>query len=306
MAVIDEEILNVLDPKVLETLSDEEKEVLINMLGEMSTNGNSETLNHLWEQDYDEVPVDIDTFIEDDDYLGAATNNGKSIYPYWRERMREWFAPDAPYMEIVLSGSIGIGKTTIADIGLAYLLYKLLCLKNPQEYYGLTKSSIMTVAFINVDMALAYGVSYAKFQSFLMNSPWFLRHGSVVGVKNQVYIPGKGIEFRVGSSDKNVLGSDVFCLTGDTKVNSVEHGITTLNKLTGEIVTFYQVDDKGEITVSNPCSVVPTKRVNELIELILEDGTEIRLTPDHKLLLTDGTYKCAKDIVEGDNLYEVE
>lgn len=303
--VIDEEILNVIDPKVLETLSDEEKEVLISMLSEMANGGESTTLNNLWQQDYEEIPVDIDTFIEDDDYLGSATNNGKSIYPYWRERLREWFAPDAPYMEVILSGSIGIGKTTIADIGLAYLLYKLLCLKNPQEYYGLTKSSIMTVAFINVDMNLAYGVSYAKFQSFLMNSPWFLRHGSVAGIKNQVYIPSKGIEFRIGSSDKNVLGSDVFCLTGDTKVNSVEHGITTLNQLTGEVVTFYQVAEDGTITVSNPCSVVPTKRVSELVELTLEDGTVVRLTPDHRLRLINNSYKKAVEINEGDELMEI-
>ena len=219
--------------------------------------------------------------------------------------MRKWFAPGAPYMEVVLSGSIGVGKTTIADIGLCYLLYKLLCLKNPQEYYGLTKSSIMTVAFINVDKELAYGVSYAKMQAMLLSSPWFLRHGTVAGIKNQVYIPGKGIEFRVGSSDKHVLGTDVFCVSGDTKVYTVEKGIQEIQNLTGELLTFYQVDSNGNLVVSSPCSVVPTKKVSELIELQLDNGLVVKITPDHKLLMSDGSYKKAKDIEPNDELWDI-
>ena len=31
---------------------------------------------------YTELPVDIDTFIEDDHYIGKSTRNGQSIYSF--------------------------------------------------------------------------------------------------------------------------------------------------------------------------------------------------------------------------------
>jgi hypothetical protein len=54
----------------------------------------------------------------------------------------------------LLTGGIGLGKSTIADIGLAYILYKLLCLKNPQEYYGLNSTATIAVAFFNITLSL--------------------------------------------------------------------------------------------------------------------------------------------------------
>ena len=33
----------------------------------------------------------IDEFIENDYYLGLLTDNGKGVYPYWREKLREIF-----------------------------------------------------------------------------------------------------------------------------------------------------------------------------------------------------------------------
>ncbi|CAH9017387.1 hypothetical protein VP150E351_P0237 [Vibrio phage 150E35-1] len=57
---------------------------------------------------YREVPVSIDEFVESDEYLGQETDNGRLIYPGWRERLRSEF-PD-PFTTksdiIVLSGCI--------------------------------------------------------------------------------------------------------------------------------------------------------------------------------------------------------
>lgn len=98
----------------------------------------------------------------------------------------------------LLTGGIGLGKSTIADIGLAYILYKLLCLKNPQEYYGLNSTATIAVAFFNITLSQSYGVAYGKMQDMLKMSPWFLDHGNLVGNQNLQYVPGKGIELIVG------------------------------------------------------------------------------------------------------------
>ncbi|AMM44821.1 hypothetical protein SP15_022 [Bacillus phage SP-15] len=90
-----------IDPK---SMTEEERRVLIQILQEMATDGDSETLNSLFYADYDEVPVDIDTFIEDPEYFGNGTDQGKLIYPFWRKELRKIFAPGNKYFEVCLSG----------------------------------------------------------------------------------------------------------------------------------------------------------------------------------------------------------
>lgn len=286
----------------LESLSEEERKVLLDMVNELTTYGASNTLKSLWYEDYEEVPVDIDTFIDDERYLGNAL--GDTLYPFWRDVLRKLFAPGAKYFECVLTGAIGLGKTTIADVGLAYMLHRLLCLKNPPSYYGLSKMSIMTVNFFNVTLDLSYGVAYQKFQSMVLSSPWFLDHGTVSGTKNMVYSPGKNIQLEVGSKEQHALGQDVFCVTGDTIVSTVD-GDFQVEDLEGGTVRVRQLDGYGNVRVSDPCEVVKTKEVDELIEIGLDGGGVIRCTPDHPVMLRDGSYKLAQELTEMDELAEV-
>ena len=291
-------------PEELESLTDQEKKILFDMLNELNTYGSSNTLKSIWYEDYEEVPVDIDTFIDDERFLGNALGN--TLYPFWREVLRKLFAPGAKYYECVLTGAIGLGKTTIADIGLAYMLHKLLCLKNPPSYYGLSKMSIMTINFFNVTLDLSYGVAYQKFQSMVLSSPWFREHGTVSGTKNMVYSPGKNIQLEVGSKEEHALGQDVFCVTGETVIRTL-NGDFRIDELIdkGKTINVAQLDKDHRTTLSDLCRVRKTKEVTELIEIEMEDGGIIRCTEDHPLMLKDGTYKKAGDLTESDELLTV-
>lgn len=56
---------------------------------------------------YEEIPVDIDTFLESPNYLGNTTNRGKAIYPAWRQAMRDIFKDPYRYTTVILTGCIG-------------------------------------------------------------------------------------------------------------------------------------------------------------------------------------------------------
>lgn len=195
------------------TLNEEELGLALEILNEINTSGSSELLDELWSEDYEELPVDIKTFITDPDYLGQAfiAKDGSClIYDYWLDTLEKVFSPDSSIIELALSGAIGLGKSTIADIGLAYILHKLLCLKDPAAYYRLTKGSRIAIALFNITLDQGYGVGYTKLQNMLKQSPWFLRHGSIVGNKYPTYIPGKDIDIIVGSKSEHFIGRDVF------------------------------------------------------------------------------------------------
>lgn len=196
-----------------EALTAEEFEAVRAILSELSNDGESRTLDALWQADYEEIPVDILTFITDRRYLGesfVAEDGHVLIYEFWRETLKEIFSSDSQTFEVGLSGAIGLGKSTIADIGMAYVLYKLLCLKDPAAYYKLTRGSKVAVAIFNISLDQGYGVGYAKLQSMLKKSPWFLEHGTLSGIKNPTYYPGKNIEILVGSKMEHFLGRDIF------------------------------------------------------------------------------------------------
>ena len=57
--------------------------------------------------------------------------------------------------------------------------------------------------------------------------------------------------------------------------------------------------------MSNYCYAKETRLVTELFELELENGVKLKATPDHLMMMSDGTYKKLSDIEVGDELKEV-
>jgi hypothetical protein len=55
---------------ILSGLSEEERAAVLDILKEISQEGHSEKFEDLKYADFEEIPVDIDTFLDDDNYLG--------------------------------------------------------------------------------------------------------------------------------------------------------------------------------------------------------------------------------------------
>ena len=291
------------------TLSEEELGLALEILEEINESGSSELLDELWSEDYEELPVDIKTFITDPDYLGQAfmAKDGSClIYDYWLDTLEKVFSPDSSTIELALSGAIGLGKSTIADIGLAYILHKLLCLKDPAAYYRLTKGSRIAIALFNITLDQGYGVGYTKLQNMLKQSPWFLRHGSIVGNKYPTYVPGKDIDIIVGSKSEHFIGRDVFCVTGDTQVLT-DVGFQRIDKLSElGVANIITENDDGTTSIVNDVEVRSTKVVDSIIEIVLEDDSVIKCSSNHPIRLIDGTYKPAGDLLITDEIREIE
>lgn len=205
--------MSLITDQVMSKLKPEEQEAVRMILKEYSNTGKSDLLTKLYDVDFLEIPVDIDTFIESPEYAGWFTENGNKIFPYWREKLRQVFAENSPYSEIVFGGSIGCGKSTIAVIGLAYTLYWLMCLKDPNPYFKLGRGDTIYLVFFNATLQLSRGVAYSKFQDLLQHSPWFKARGTITGTKYLEYTPNKTenshIEFTVGSRPEHSLGKAI-------------------------------------------------------------------------------------------------
>lgn len=297
--------MNIEDLKELQDLSAEERAAVMSILEEYSSTGESKLFNDIKYIDFDEVPVDITTFIHDRKYLGNALYDAEgryTIFPYWEEKLRDIF-PDnisTRYNTVIFTGAIGLGKSTIAVICLLYLLYRLLCLKDPYLYYGMQPIDKISISLMNITIENAKGVALDKMNQMLLSSEWFMSHGEMRGETNLTYIPSKHIELITASSNNQVIGR---CLDGDTEILTNE-GIRTLKDLVDKTIKVISIDEQGNRCLSDECTVKPTILTDEEYQIELEDGSVIKCTPNHKFMLKDGTYKEAKDLTEEDELFD--
>lgn len=199
-------------PEAYNRLSDQERQVVDRALQEIAS-GNLEVYEQLYYADYDEIPVDFITFITDDRYLGKSTRNGQFLYPFWKREDTKIFklVDTEGISEVALSGSIGVGKSTNGVLMMIYHLYRTMCMKDPQAFFGLSPGSQIEYAFLNNTLSSSYGVAYGTFQSFIQESPWFLKHGKLVGRAYPEYVPEKGFGFVVGSRPQHTLGRHIIC-----------------------------------------------------------------------------------------------
>lgn len=297
-----------IDKSVLDSLSPKEREVALKIMEELKNGGSSKTFNSLKYADYTEIPVDIETFLHNKKYLGNGLYdpNGRfTLFPFWEEKLKQIFPTnvDTAYNTLVLTGAIGIGKSTLAVICLLYMLYRLLCLKDPYLYYGMQPIDKISISLMNITIENAKGVALDKMNQLILSSEWFMSHGEMTGTTNLLYKPEKHIELITGSSNNQVIGRAIFCLDGDTEIVTTE-GIKKLKSLVEKKICVVGVDDCGNQIVSDECTVIPTIVSDEEYSIELDDGTTIKCTPNHLLMLSDGSYKMAKDLNELDELAE--
>lgn len=235
--------LNLLPNKIKDaymSCSSEERVYLRQILQELADWGESPTYNNIWLADYSEIPVSIDTFLESDTFLGKVTRNGKAVYPAWRTCMRDVFNAGNKFNEVVLTGATRIGKSSTAITMTAYMLYRLMCLRDPQEYFHKKDVSKFSILFFNITKDLAKGVAFREFNDTLRTSPWFCSHGRFSkSEENFYYIPDGGkISIDYGSDASHGLGKQVFVGLMD-ECSFAKAGVKDVNKAKEHMKSLY-------------------------------------------------------------------
>ena len=140
---------------------------------------------------YKERPVGIREFILSPDFL----NLKDTIRPKVLIDLEDLFdSPDnfgfCKYEEAVFDEGIGSGKTMKSAIIVAYLLYHLLCLKNPQKTFKMDSGSMITIMNVSVNAIQAKKVVFGEIRSRILNSPWFVTHVPDPNIRSELRFDG--------------------------------------------------------------------------------------------------------------------
>lgn len=159
---------------------------------------------------YEDIPPEIDTFLSDSAYLGDVLDGGKAVYEYWKAALRTIYPNpfESPYLEVVATGAIGIGKTTLAKVGSSYDISKMLLLSNPHRNYGLISTQKIEYAIINATMTLARSVIYDELIEWWRLSPFF--SSFMRKNKSQDTLFPKRINIVSGSRPSHFIGRAIF------------------------------------------------------------------------------------------------
>lgn len=97
------------------------------------------------------------------------------------------------------------------------------------------------------------------------------------------------------------------CFTGDTEIltcNNERISFVDLEKRinSGEEIYTFSCTSDGIIKPAKIIAANKIKKANKIATVTLDNGESFRCTPDHKLMMRDGTYKEAQELAVGDSM----
>lgn len=150
------------------------------------------------------IPVDFRTFVECPQLL----NKRGAIWPRVMEHGLEMNS--GRYTEAVLTGGIGVAKTTLAIYSQAYQVYTLSCLDDPHKLFDLDSSSEILIVFQSINKNLAQDVDYKRFRDMVSNSPYFTEsYPFDRGRESDMRFPRNLIVKPVAGHDTAAIGQNV-------------------------------------------------------------------------------------------------
>jgi hypothetical protein len=161
----------------------------------------SDFFGALDEDEFEEIPVGVEEFVYSKDFLGFPKLSkyqmdivkiGSQIYYEdtlkklhgSREGEKLW---KQNKKELILALGKGSGKDALSQIICAYVVYQLLCLKDPAAYYGKPTGDSIDIINVAINADQASNVFFKGFKTRINECPWF---------KGKYKALGKSVEFN--------------------------------------------------------------------------------------------------------------
>jgi len=147
----------------------------------------NDVYNALSGEDFEEQPVEIEEFVTSEEFLNLPPLSeyqyqmiraGSQIYKYetllslygeekadkrWRQTCNE----------VILQLGKGSGKDYTSTIACCYIVYLLLCLKDPAKYYGKPAGDAIDIVNVAINAEQAKNVFFKGFKNKIKSCPWF-------------------------------------------------------------------------------------------------------------------------------------
>ena len=148
----------------------------------------NEFLEALQDDHFEETPVAARTFVEGEAYLGqpplsdiqydiveamSQIYRKEDLVNIMGEEKGTQYYNKYTKNEIILQLGKGSGKDFTSTVACSYIVYKLLCLKDPAKYFGKPSGDAIDLINVAINAQQAKNVFFKGFKSKIERSPWF-------------------------------------------------------------------------------------------------------------------------------------
>jgi hypothetical protein len=145
-------------------------------------------LEALKADNFEERPVDAKTFVEGEDYLNQPPLSEiqydiveamsqiyklEDLIDLMGETDGRRYYKKYTKNEVILQLGKGSGKDFTSTVACAYIVYKLLCLKDPARYFGKPSGDAIDIINVAINAQQAKNVFFKGFKTKIEKSPWF-------------------------------------------------------------------------------------------------------------------------------------
>jgi len=135
-----------------------------------------------------EMPVDVKTFVEGEDYLQQPPLSQiqydiveamsqiyklEEVIEILGDTEGRRYYNKYTKNEVILQLGKGSGKDFVSTVACCYIVYKLLCLKDPARYFGKPTGDAIDIINIAINAQQAKNVFFKGFKNKIERSPWF-------------------------------------------------------------------------------------------------------------------------------------
>jgi hypothetical protein len=145
-------------------------------------------LEALKSDNFEERPVDAKTFVEGEDFLGQPPLSEvqydiveamsqiyklEDVIELLGDTEGRRYYKKYTKNEVILQLGKGSGKDFTSTVACAYIVYKLLCLKDPARYFGKPAGDAIDIINVAINAQQAKNVFFKGFKTKIERSPWF-------------------------------------------------------------------------------------------------------------------------------------
>ena len=145
-------------------------EIIINN-PKFSDNTKKYLIANTWAVNYKAKPPTIDEFLSPE-WIGPMS---ESVFPYWKDFLRELVNHKSPHYNVILYSPIGTGKSTLVALLNLYVSCLVYLMRNPKKTLGQSASTSICNVFIAQSLEKATEVLLEPFKNILMVSDKFVQ-----------------------------------------------------------------------------------------------------------------------------------
>lgn len=149
------------------------------------------------------------TFIDHPDYLNAADKTFPAVKNICT------FLTAGAFKEGILMAGIGAGKSFTSQIMINYETQKLLCMRDPHDFFRLAKDKDISIINMGPSAQQAKSVVFSGLANMMNDSKFFKTYGPEI-LKTEIRFPNNRILIVSGNSKETTpLGKNIYCAVLD-------------------------------------------------------------------------------------------